>query len=761
MRTQPRTVLILLLGLCLPYLIYAAHRAEESVENRSDDWLPPHFQETQQLRWLENVFGGDELLMISYPGCDLNDQRLSIFADELRQLRTSGKPLFRRVITGSEILEQLTNGGSGISPNVAIRRLTGWVVGHEGQTCAVAMISNEGKQDRAAALNEVLRVAEVSGLPRDSLKMAGATMESVAINRTSTQWYLELTLLSLVICALLMFISLRSAAITLMVFGTAMISERLSLAWMYISGTPTDSVSTMTPALVYVLAISTGVHLANYYRDEVASGSLRLAPGRAARNAWKPCLMATLTTALGLGSLLLSDLTPVQRFGMFSAIGVLGMLAVQFLVLPFLLERFPPRAWAARMTDMEHSDPLHGVWRGLANWIESRHAVVAALGLTLFIVGALGVGQLRATARLHNLLPSDASVLRDYAWLETQIGPLVPLEVVLRFPADNSSSMVERAQLVEQVERAVASTPDTGRAISATTWLPPLPKTNGGLRSIFRRTVANRRLNSRREALAKTEMFCDSADEELWRISAAANASDESLDYAQLMRRIATRVDPLIDDSNVATGGNVTAVYTGGIPLMHKIQSQLLDDLVKSFLAALGVITLVMILVLRSIPAGLLAMIPNVLPTVIIFGSLGWLGPPIEVGSLMTAGAAIGIAVDDTLHFMTWFQRGLQQGLNRCEAVRFAYRSCATAMLQTSLICGLGLLVFAVSPFVPIARFGWMLAALLSAALLGDLVILPAILVGPLGKVFRVSVSHNEASQTPRQLDHARHIASP
>ena len=168
-------------------------------------------------------------------------------------------------------------------------------------------------------------------------------------------------------------------------------------------------------------------------------------------------------------------------------------------------------------------------------------------------------------------------------------------------------------------------------------------------------------------------------------------------------------------------------------------RSSSVDDLITSFMAALVLITIVMIFVMRSIPAGLLCMIPNVLPSVIVFGALGWLGPSIEVGSMMTAGAAVGIAVDDTLHFMTWFQRGLSQGLNRTESVRFAYRSCATAMLQTSLICGLGLLVFALSPFVPIARFGWMLAALLGTALVGDLVILPAILIGPLGAVFRAS----------------------
>lgn len=103
----------------------------------------------------------------------------------------------------------------------------------------------------------------------------------------------------------------------------------------------------------------------------------------------------------------------------------------------------------------------------------------------------------------------------------------------------------------------------------------------------------------------------------------------------------------------------------------------------------------------------------------------------------MTASAALGIAVDDTLHFITWFRRGLGRGMARDQAVRFAYGRCGRAMFQTSMICGLGLLLFALSGFIPVRRFALMMFALLTLALAGDLVVLPALLVGPLGRVFR------------------------
>ena len=149
-------------------------------------------------------------------------------------------------------------------------------------------------------------------------------------------------------------------------------------------------------------------------------------------------------------------------------------------------------------------------------------------------------------------------------------------------------------------------------------------------------------------------------------------------------------------------------------------------------------LALAMILVLRSVTAGLLTMIPNLFPAVTVLGTMGWLGVPVEVGSMMTASVALGIAVDDTLHYITWFRNGLRQGMTRRKAIRFAYRRCATAMVQTSLICSLGLIVFAYSPFAPISRFAWLMVSMLGTALIGDLLVLPAIFASPLGRVFQV-----------------------
>jgi predicted RND superfamily exporter protein len=180
----------------------------------------------------------------------------------------------------------------------------------------------------------------------------------------------------------------------------------------------------------------------------------------------------------------------------------------------------------------------------------------------------------------------------------------------------------------------------------------------------------------------------------------------------------------------------LTSVYTGVVPIVYKAQRALLQSLMESTLWSFLMITPLMIFVSRSFRAGLVAMIPNVLPVIFIFGLMGWLGIAIDIGSMMTASIALGVAVDDTIHFLSWFRGNVLTMRNRKAAIIASYRQCGTPTLQAACISGLGLSVFAFSTFTPTQRFGWLMLTILIAGVIAELVMLPAILAGPLGSVF-------------------------
>jgi predicted RND superfamily exporter protein len=198
------------------------------------------------------------------------------------------------------------------------------------------------------------------------------------------------------------------------------------------------------------------------------------------------------------------------------------------------------------------------------------------------------------------------------------------------------------------------------------------------------------------------------------------------------------------------------------MPLVFHAQHALLEDMYYSLVLAFGLIWLVMSYVFADFSGGLLAapqaaakalwlgalaMLPNLFPIVVVFGVMGWLDWPADIGSTMTACVALGIAVDDTLHFLAWYRRQTAKGDASTLAIRHSFQHCGQAMIQTTIICGFGMLVFGLSGFMPTRRFSVLMFTLLSAALVADLVFLPAILASPLGRLFAVRGAPQPAEQ--------------
>ena len=180
----------------------------------------------------------------------------------------------------------------------------------------------------------------------------------------------------------------------------------------------------------------------------------------------------------------------------------------------------------------------------------------------------------------------------------------------------------------------------------------------------------------------------------------------------------------------------ISAKYTGMVPLVYKTQHALINGLVKSIIMAFLIIAVVFVFYLRSPSCALVAMIPNIFPVIIVFGFMAWAGIVVDVGTMMTASVALGVAVDDTMHYLTWFSDGVDNGLTRKQSAVEAYKRCAPAMTESSLIAGLGLSAFMFSTFVPTQRFGLLMLTILFVAEIGDLVFLASLLTSPLGNCF-------------------------
>lgn len=750
------------------FLVYGAQKALESNTNDVLDWLPAGFEETRNLQEFGRHFGAEEFLMVSWPGCTLDDPRLTRLAAELRQPAdaSGGVRFFADVHTAREAYEQLLAPPLELSPAQAIRRLEGLLVGPGGRPASLVMTVAE-HVDRSEAVAFVYRcVDRVPGLSRDAVHMAGTTIDGVAIDEASQSSLLPMTLLSFATCVGLMYAVFRCWSTTLMVFVVAIFNQQATLAVIYYSGWHLDSVLLMAPTLVFVISISGGVHLMNYYREAVRHGGLPGAPMRALRHGWVPCLLSAGTTSLGIASLMASHLVPIQKFGVYASSMVLAGIGVLFLLLPALLEQWPSRSWSERLRSIKADDGWSDrMWHALSSSVARFYLPLIVLAVAGVLAGSWGVTKTQATARLHDMFSPQARVVQDYNWLEQHIGPLVPIEVVVKLPPlpTNAESyatpMLERLQLIRRIEAAVRKTEGIDAVASALTFAPSVPRSR---LTGFRPAERARRIAMDRQLSKNLKYFVDlqylsvkPADEHWWRVSGRVAASSRH-DYREVLGDVRRRVTEVLQTQNQFA--DASAVLSGAIPLVQKAQEQMLLDLLHSFITAFLVIAAAVILMMwgwsmpelaaarttgqririlqRGAAAGLVVMLPNIFPCVVVFGAMGLLGLQIEVGTVMTATVAMGIAVDDTVHYITWFRRSVAEGLSQGEAVERAYRRCGTAMAQTSLIVGVGLLVYVFSAFGPIQRFAWLMFATLMVALLADLAITPSLLHSRLGRLF-------------------------
>ncbi len=922
--------------------------------NRNDvvDWLPKEFPETAVHRWYNTNFPHEQFVLISWKGCTLHDapgdDRFNVFVKKLQtppaKVSDDDPWYFNEVISGRSLVAQLQE-RYGLDEDEAIRRLEGSLIGPDGESTCVIVTLNEAAKGKnlRPTLEKIHTLARESGIDppekeseglfadlfngatgivgdlifgrqvsEDGIRMGGPPVDNVAIDVEGECTLYRLAGLSAIVGFSIAWLVFRSIRLTLMVFFVGILAVGVGLASVFYSGGSCDAILLSMPSLVYVLAMSGSIHIVNYYRDAIHDSGKIGAPGRAISLGWRPCTIASGTTAIGLGSLCASHVIPISKFGIYSAWAVIATLALIFLLLPAMLhyydligrimravvKRLVPIRGVAAYADARINRPLvvqrepgevdntllARWWRAVGGVI-IRHNVVVSIGcLGVMAFFLVGVNQLGFSFKLMKLFSDDAQIIADYRYLEKQIGPLVPMEVVIH--VDNQKCQltpVERMRLAQGVERVIERFDEVGGALSAATMAPDIKpivrwganindaqlnkviekyrpefreyltvdkdyavateKTYAtlrelGIRDELAKPLANvelntwtaineyvgkesirkglqtvegidakgaeeiaqaigqwqedhrdptieelgitgrlaRRLTERKlttllaiERLAAEEnetvvanlqsirdidasQAADVAEaidqwrtangRELWRISARVEALNDDLDYADFVHELRAELEPLLADfreKDPANRRGIEATYTGLVPLIYKTQHALMDGLINSLAMAFVLIALVMMVVLKSPSAGLLSMIPNLFPIVVIFGIMGWTGILVDIGSMMAASVALGVAVDDTIHYLTWFRRGLDQGLDRKGAVMLAYERCGTAMTQTTLIGGLGLAVFAFSTFTPTQRLGVLMLTLLTAALFGDLIFLPAVLSGPIGRVFAKS----------------------
>ncbi|TWU48190.1 efflux RND transporter permease subunit [Rubripirellula reticaptiva] len=753
-----------LLLLAIPAILHS-HAAIESLFNRPADWVPDSLTEKAEFNDFLAHFSVAEVVMVGWEESDLDSPSLDTAAAILKPLceetfdaETDADALaalppksvewinnVRDVCgtdtplhwahSGTETLNALIEATS-LKRESAISRLQGTLVGPDGaQTALVVSIAEEGLAKRRFLIPAIREmVADLVDSTADQIAVVGSPFEGAVVDAESIRSIQRFSPPSAVIAAILCLLCLRSIPLTTAIVVVAVIGEGLVLAAVYYTGTPMNAILIVLPPLVFVLTVSAGIHLSNYYLDivhEFPGVSRSDAARRAMKAGVMPCALATGTTVVGLSSLLLVRLEPVRVFGGVASLGVTLTLGLLILVLPGAMVLTKPRLSKVD----QNPDDRSPIRVAASNWMRRRLARPWPIIICFMLVAAtlsMGLGRLESSVNVPRMFLPDSDIRKQYNWVEQHIGPTVNGELLLTFPLmTDDDDPLARLGAVARAHSAVLDLDIVGGALSAMTFVPQV----SGRRSLSataQRSVVRKLIRDPDSSLGKLGFIARDGDREIWRISIRMPQTDKD-DLSQQIERIESAVANKLAESDPATAPTKVTL-TGSIVIVQKSQEILLRDLFKSFMAAFAVIAVVMMAMLRSFIGGLLAMVPNLFPTIALFGVMGLIRLPLDIGSVMSASVALGIAVDDTVHLLSRYGSRRARGIGQIRASLGALSQCGWAMFQTTLVCGTSLMAYWFSDFVPTSNFALLMFGLLTTALLGVVFLLPAMLASVLGR---------------------------
>lgn len=471
-------------------------------------------------------------------------------------------------------------------------------------------------------------------------------------------------------------------------------------------------------ALQIILTLAVIIHIIVQYQELLKDGMqdqqalvLETIKRKAA-----PCFYAGITTAIGFGALIFSGVQPVISFGWMMVVAMLVTLAVSLVLFPALLIgllQVKSHVQEHRFVDQAMVGCAHLVNR------HARFIVLASVVVTS--IGVAGCFRLTAENSFLDYFSKDTEVYRELSFIDQQFGGSTALDILYNVPKrQQDTELVLSAaavQTVTDIQKKLAARDGIGNITSLADFTLIAKTVAGKPLTEYELTALYRTLDEDLRNRLFGSYF--SRDDNQIRISARVQDSTPGLNREQLMAGI---------HADMAELGIAKENYQ--VTNLFVLYQDILSRLVGSQFLTVGIVYFAMALVLwgifRSIRVALIALVPNVITTAAIMGAMGLLGIPLDLMTLTIAAVAMGISVDDTIHYVhRYLEENQHQQPN---PVRATNASVGYALIYTTVIIVLGFASLMLSDFVPSILFGLLTSAAMAFALLTDITVLPVLL---------------------------------
>jgi len=528
--------------------------------------------------------------------------------------------------------------------------------------------------------------------------------------------------------AFLLFLTFRRVSGIIIPLVVVILTLLATIGSMALSGYPITSMTQILPSLLLAVAIGDSIHILSiFYHKYDEKGDKNGAISYAIGHSGLAVVMTSFTTAASLASFTISDIAPVAALGIFSAIGVTIALILTLVFIPIMLSLIPMKA------KLEDKDTfLDSIMINIANFSINYYKTIIASAIMVIVISLVLASQMQFSHNPLHWFKKDNSVRTNTETIDKELRGSITIEVVLDTGKENGVYDPKFLNAIDKVTKEIYTYKGDNYFIGKIVTI------NDVLKEIHRALNENRAeyyvIPQNKELIAQEFLlFENSGSDDLedvvdsqfskTRVSIKAPWVD-SIEYVEMIKKLETLL-------NHEFKGMATVSVTGTLPILSTTITKSIESSIDSYIIAFGVITLLMVLLIGNFKLGLLSMIPNLTPIMFGVAFMVVFDLPLDMFTILIGAIAIGMVVDDTIHYMHNFKRYYILHNDVDEAIRLTLHSSGRAILITSVVLSSGFLVFMFASMTNLFNFGLITGVTVLVAMGTNLT-----LTGALMKVF-------------------------
>ncbi len=675
------------------------------IDNSIEVWLGTENKALEEYRNFLAKYGNEEFIVVAAVVDDpLGKEWLSIEKSIVNQLKQIED--VQNVLNIASIAEQLSkykpDWKTTLSENEFLKDLLFGNDKHiSGMIVWLKKLDNH--TTRRVCVEEIESVLHDAN-PQTDFYMAGTPLLNVCLDRGSRQASGTFMPIALAISIIILFVILRNIKGVIAVICAIGVTTIWTVGLMIIFGKSINMVTVTLPSLIFVLSLSSGIHITiPYLRLFEESVGIRETIRKVLDDVLKPILLSNVTTSLGFASLMVAKMQPVIDFGFFASLGMLLSFLITIIVVPGML--------LLLRTTPEKRDITHSHFTSLIGKKMFRHKnIVHGISLVVLIVSILITTKSRVESNVLQFFPDNSKITRDYNFIGNNLTGFYTVELDMTTDLKHGKTLLEQ---ITSLGKILEERPEVAKVI------------HYGKTSSLRQSLMGT------AAVPFTYFAGDNQLKQLSQHYVSKKNDQLSLRMSVFIRSMASSefyslLNFINLQANQVIGDFAKFKITGVVPLLNAAQKSLIDTQIRSFAIAIAMVLILIGMFMKSFRALIASLLPNILPIFSLFAIMVLMNIPLDAATVMIASVAIGIAADDTVHFLSHYREERLLTDTGEDAVETTFQKVGTELTFTSIIAVLGFLILDLASFKPIQYFGLLAGLTMITAWISDVFVLPA-----------------------------------